>query len=158
MHALVNIQTPKIVCLTAAACLVATIAIRGIEGALVEPVRAQAASATVWSGVYTEAQAMRGTTVYKERCLSCHGEKLDGGIGPALAGEDFLADWDGRSAGDLFQRTRLTMPADDPGKLTAPETAEVLAYIFSINKFPSGDTELASDRDLLKQIRIQPKK
>jgi mono/diheme cytochrome c family protein len=116
------------------------------------------AAASVWDGVYTEAQAARGLAVYRERCVSCHGEKLDGGMGPAVAGTDFMADWQGRTVSDLFQRIQLTMPLDDPGKLTPKETADLLAYVFSINMFPAGQGELASDRDALTPIRIQAKK
>ena len=36
--------------------------------------RAQAAAA----GVYTEAQAMRGATLYAEQCAACHGEDKTG--------------------------------------------------------------------------------
>jgi mono/diheme cytochrome c family protein len=109
--------------------------------------------------VYTAAQAMRGETVYKEKCVTCHLEGLDGGgMAPSLVGDDFMADWQGKSVGDLFQKTNLTMPADDPGKLTPQETADSLAYILSKNKFPAGPNELAADAAALKQIRIQSPK
>src|SRR5205823_14311499 len=62
-------------------------------------VRAQdPAGSSVWDGVYTEEQARRGLAIYKERCVMCHGEKLEGGpVGPALSGEDFMGDWQGKS-------------------------------------------------------------
>src|SRR5262245_42339619 len=52
---------------------------------LIAPLRGQS-STTVWDGVFTGAQAERGQSAYRERCQSCHGEKLEGGVGPALAG------------------------------------------------------------------------
>lgn len=117
-------------------------------------------ASSVWDGAYTDQQAERGTIVYKEKCVTCHGEKLEGGsAGPALSGEDFMLDWQGKSVDSLFQRTILTMPGDDPGKLTPKEAADVLAYVLSANKFPAGPKELpATDREALKQIRIQPQK
>ncbi|MES1254695.1 MAG: cytochrome c [Acidobacteriota bacterium] len=127
--------------------------------AVVTAARAQApAAASVWSGVYTEAQAARGMAIYKQRCISCHGDKLDGGMGPSIAGPDFMAEWQGRSASDLFERTQLTMPLDDPGKLTPKEVADLLAYVFSVNTFPAGQAELPADRDALAPIRIQASK
>ena len=42
---------------------------------------------TVWSGVYTEAQAYRGEKVADTLCIGCHGPGLDGGdSGPKLVG------------------------------------------------------------------------
>ena len=52
----------------------------------------------------------------------------------------------------------LTMPADDPGALKPEQLADCLAYIFSKNKFPAGQTELPNDAEALKLIRIQPQK
>jgi len=150
------IKLPSFLTVSALAAVTIILALAG--GRPLAPVLRAQAPASIWEGVYADAQAQRGTTVYKERCATCHGDKLDGGVAPALAGEDFMADWEGRSVGDLFQRTQLTMPADDPGKLTPKETVDVLAYIFSVNKFPAGQNELPSVRDTLKLIRILAKK
>jgi hypothetical protein len=86
-------------------------------------------------------------------------ESLDGGgVAPSLVGDDFMGDWADKSVGDLFRKTMLTMPADDPGGLKAGQVVDCLAYIFSKNKFPSGRTELPNDAEALKLIRIQPQK
>ncbi|PYR94394.1 MAG: class I cytochrome c, partial [Acidobacteria bacterium] len=34
---------------------------------------------------------------------------------PALTGGAFMANWDGLTVGDLFDRIRISMPADRPG-------------------------------------------
>ena len=34
---------------------------------------------SVWDGVYTKAQAVRGDKLYREACARCHGENLAGG-------------------------------------------------------------------------------
>ena len=114
---------------------------------------------SVWDGVYTEEQAKRGETVYRERCSSCHQPTLTGGetAGP-LVGATFTANWNGVTVGDLFERTRVSMPHDRPGTLTRQQTADVLAYVFSANKFPAGKTELARQPELLKQIRFDATK
>jgi hypothetical protein len=48
----------------------------------------------------------------------------------------------------------MTMPFDSPGKLTAEQYSDVIAYIFSANKFPAGNTELAHDTAPLQKIQI----
>ncbi|HXH07101.1 MAG TPA: cytochrome c [Vicinamibacterales bacterium] len=130
-----------------------------IAGAAPAP-RAQPAPATpparsVWDGVYSEAQAKRGAAVYQQHCAGCHGSGLEGGesAGP-LAGAAFTANWNGVSVGDLFERTRVSMPLDRPGTLTRQQIADVLAYVFSANGFPAGKTELARQPELLKSIRL----
>ena len=45
---------------------------------------------TVWDGVYTEAQAKRGTAGYQEQCSFCHLADLSGeGFAPALIDDTF---------------------------------------------------------------------
>jgi mono/diheme cytochrome c family protein len=114
-------------------------------------------SRSVWDGVYTEAQGRRGEPIYVRECSTCHGAALKGGEGsPALAGSDFTASWNGRTVGELFDNIRRTMPAppEEPGKLSAQQTADVVAHILSVNGFPAGATELAGDLQKLKDIRI----
>src|SRR5687767_288646 len=52
---------------------------------------------SVADGVYTAEQAQRGAALYKAQCVACHGEKLEGLVGPMLAGPDFVTAWGGRS-------------------------------------------------------------
>lgn len=113
----------------------------------------------MWDGVYTEEQADRGHAVYHSQCETCHGETLTGGDEvPPLAGGQFLANWNGLTVGDLFERVRKTMPLNDPGKLTAQQNADVLAYLLDFNMFPAGKTELMHESEVLKQIRIEATK
>lgn len=126
---------------------------------LVLGVGAQEMSRSVWQGVYTTDQAKRGESSYARECASCHGDSLTGGEQvPPLAGAEFLGDWDGLSVGELFERIRKTMPMNKPGKLSLEVNADILAYVLAVNKFPSGDTELAHDAEMLKQIRIEATK
>src|SRR5689334_20662931 len=74
---------------------------------------------TLSQGVYTAAQAMRGEALYKEQCAACHGDDLGGsGPMPPLAGSDFLKSWQGKTVGDLFEKTHSSMPASAPGTLS----------------------------------------
>jgi hypothetical protein len=111
---------------------------------------------SVWDGVYTNAQADRGKEQYTQYCSDCHVDTLMGdGMTPPVAGGDFLSNWNGLTVGDLFERIRITMPLNNPGSLARNLNCDILAYIFSFNNFPSGQTELPHDTPKLKQIRIQ---
>jgi S-disulfanyl-L-cysteine oxidoreductase SoxD len=113
---------------------------------------------SVWDGVFTEDQAKRGAELYTEHCETCHGSELTGGeSAPPLTGDTFLSNWNGSTVGDLFDRVRKTMPQDSPGKLSRQENADILAFLLGYNKFPVGKTELATDADALKQIKLAPK-
>jgi mono/diheme cytochrome c family protein len=117
---------------------------------------AQSPARSVWDGVFTEDQAKRGEALSNRSCARCHGAALVGGeAAPALTGENFLANWDGQTAGDLFDRIRKTMPQDKPGTLTPQVNADILAYILSLNHFPAGKDELPVAADSLRQIRIE---
>src|SRR4051794_39727423 len=118
-------------------------------------VGAQAAKKSVKEGVYTDAQAKRGEPLYKEQCAACHGDDLQGsGPMPPLAGADFVKNW--KTAGDLFDKIHQSMPASAPGTLSDQQTADIIAYMFSVAKYPAGQTELAAKMEPLMQVTIEP--
>jgi glucose/arabinose dehydrogenase/mono/diheme cytochrome c family protein len=113
-------------------------------------------SRSVGDGVYTSEQADRGNTAYVEECANCHGAQLGGGDEtPALAGGKFLTTWRNRSVDELFERVRVSMPADRPGTLSRQNISDVLAYIFAANKLPAGTAELSIQNESLREIRFQ---
>jgi hypothetical protein len=75
---------------------------------------------------------------------------------PPLAGNDFLAAWKDKTVGDLFEKTHSSMPASAPGTLSEQQTSDILAYMFSVGKFPAGTTELAAKQGELTTIKIEP--
>ena len=114
---------------------------------------------SVWDGVYSSDQAKRGQEVYGKQCASCHSDDLSGGeSAPPLTGAAFLANWTGLTVGDLFERTRVSMPQNDPGKLSRQQNADIIAYVLSMNNFPAGKSDLEKDTDVLKQIRLDAQK
>lgn len=114
---------------------------------------------SVWDGVYTAEQARRGQALYNGQCASCHGDTLGGGeSAPPLAGAEFLSNWSGLTVGDLFERTRTSMPQSKPGSLSREVNADILSYILNANQFPTGKTELAHATEVLKEIRIDAAK
>jgi len=108
---------------------------------------------SVWDGVYTDAQAVRGEKVSAEHCARCHGETLTGAeAAHALVGDVFNANWEGVPLGDLFERVRVSMPLDAPGSLSRQQNADVIAFMLKTGKFPAGGMELATDSAVLGQI------
>jgi mono/diheme cytochrome c family protein len=113
-------------------------------------------SQSVWDGVYTEEQAKRGGALYSQKCAHCHAPDLTGGeTAPALASGEFKSNWSGLSVDDLFERIKISMPQDNPGSLSRQQTADILAYVLSKGGFPAGETELAREAEVLKQIRFE---
>jgi S-disulfanyl-L-cysteine oxidoreductase SoxD len=112
-------------------------------------------SRSVWDSVYTDSQAVRGDSLYKQTCVKCHGATLTGtNDGTPLAGADFLGNWNGLTAGELYEKIRTTMPPDKPKSIARPQLAELVAYIFAQNHFPAGAKMLTDDADSLKDIKI----
>jgi S-disulfanyl-L-cysteine oxidoreductase SoxD len=117
---------------------------------------ASAGQRSVWDGIYTTEQAKRGQALYNAQCASCHGDTLTGGeSAPALTGGEFLSSWNGLTVGDLFDRTRATMPQSKPGSLSREAGAQILAYVLSRNEFPAGKTDLPQASEVLKEIKIE---
>jgi quinoprotein glucose dehydrogenase len=122
-------------------------------------VHAQPPTKSVWEGIYTQEQATRGKGLYSQECAACHGSELTGGeMAPPLAGGEFMAGWDGLTVGDLFERIRISMPQNAPGSLSGQQNADILAFIFNSNKFPTGTTEMPKEAGILKQIKFEVKK
>jgi len=84
---------------------------------------------------------------------------LDGmDMAPGLTGSGFISNWNGLTVGDLFERIRLTMPQDDPGRLSRQQDADIVAYVLNVNKYPQGKAELPLESEMLKQIRFDAPK
>jgi quinoprotein glucose dehydrogenase len=128
--------------------------------------------ASVWDGAYSQAQAQRGETQYKQQCAVCHGDALEGDaqtergkqlnrVLPPLSGDVFKGNWNGRPLSDLFDKVSRTMPRDDPGKVSRPDTADIIAFMLKFNGFPAGKAELPPEPSLLTDTMfesVKPKK
>lgn len=103
---------------------------------------------SVLDGVYTAEQADRGGTTFDRVCSYCHstGE---------FSGSTFLRAWGGAAVGQFYRLVSTTMPYDGPGSLSRQQYTDVIAYILSLNDFPTGDGELPADPDILDEIRIE---
>ena len=115
----------------------------------------QEASSSVLDGVFTSAQALRGGGLYNEHCTSCHGPAFLGDeMAPSIAGNAFLVFWTEVPVGSLFERIKVSMPADSPGRLSDEEYTDVLAYLLEASSYPPGEAELPADKAALDQIMI----
>jgi S-disulfanyl-L-cysteine oxidoreductase SoxD len=150
-------MTSKMIQIAAAAIVCSAI---GMSHARLLAQQAAAPSRSVWDGVYTKAQAARGSDLYKQACAKCHAPDLagNGNMSTELAGQEFRLNWSGQTASDLFDRIHNSMPADNPGSLSEASDADLLAFIFSANGFPAGAKDLAHDSKGLAQIGIQSTK
>ncbi len=96
----------------------------------------------VTEGVYTAEQAARGRRVYQDQCVTCHGDALEGSVGPPLAGEGFLSIWSARPVVELVDKIRNTMPLQASAPLSRQESIDLGAYILQAGGFPAGPAEL----------------
>jgi len=88
-----------------------------------------------------------GEQWFQSACLSCHA------IG-AVTDDDFRLKWNGRSAFDLFDRIRSTMPAANPGSLTQSTYAAIVAYLMKANGMPARTRAVSRDSSALAAIRL----
>ena len=110
---------------------------------------------SVWDGVYTEDQAMRGEATYEQECATCHlADLLGDGIAPALTGAAFDFRWSDLSVGDMFAAIRATMPQGAPASLSPQGYADIVSYMLKHNEFPAGDMELPPEEADLNMITI----
>ena len=76
--------------------------------------------------VVSAQDAANGGTLFKQQCVTCHGERLEGRSGPPLSGGDFRSRW---PSAELVSKIKNTMPKNNPGKLSAGQAADLAAFI-----------------------------
>jgi mono/diheme cytochrome c family protein len=112
-------------------------------GAAQDHANAQGTAKTVLDGVFTAAQAERGSTLYGAECASCHdGADVDG---PSLGGAPFLDRWREDTLNRLFDFIKMRMPQSAPGSLSDAAYVDILAYLLNENSFQAGSRELTID-------------
>jgi PQQ-dependent dehydrogenase (methanol/ethanol family) len=92
----------------------------------------------------TTQQAETGRALFQSRCASCHATDLGGGEGPQLAGTNFIAGWGTRTARELINTIRTTMPPANPGSLDEATSTNLAAFILAANGAAPGDQALTA--------------
>ena len=114
---------------------------------------------SVWTGVYTKAQAERGAELYADTCAACHGNDLEGiERAPALAGGTFGQRWDGATLKKLFERVQDMPPGDPAKRLTDQRCVDVLAFLLRENGMPAGTAAMDADTTALAGITFSATK
>ena len=102
-----------------------------------------------------------GEKVYTSSCVSCHGVKLEGGIGPALAGGEgtLTTDKPLKTVGSywpyattLFDYIRRAMPFQAPQSLSNEQVYAVTGYILHMNKLL--DANATADASTLADVKM----
>ena len=88
-----------------------------------------------------------GEQWFRAACFECH---ATGGLSNA----DFRLKWNGRSAFDLVESIRSTMPESAPGSLTQGTYVAVVAYLIRTNGMPVGTNALPADSAGLATIKL----
>ncbi|MGH7155880.1 MAG: c-type cytochrome [Acetobacteraceae bacterium] len=123
------------------------------------PDAARAAAAN-GQGYYTKSQADDGQAVFHQQCAICHGDRLQGGAGPALAGDQFLSvsQYQQITAEYFYDFMSTHMPLTHPGSLTKTQYIDIMAYLLEANGYASGPHQLTARDEELKGIKIEPQK
>ena len=109
---------------------------------------------------YSAAQAAAGEKLYAAKCSACHGDRLEGGAGPALSGADLTkyAKITKLSVGDMFTFMSQQMPLNEPASLTHDQYVAVMAYIPHYNGYKTGPKPLTYDAALNSTTHVQSMK
>lgn len=92
-----------------------------------------------------ETMVEMGRRMYALHCAVCHGENLEGGISPSLAGPELSDRY--ATALDLYDYIRNRMPAGGvgPGGLIDPEYLQITAFMLNQRGVLASDVELTID-------------
>jgi mono/diheme cytochrome c family protein len=106
-----------------------------------------ASGPSVWSGVFTAAQAKRGEEAYQASCSGCHGNDLHATDAEAvdLTGPAFRNKWNGKTLEERFETIRDTMPLGNAKSLDDKTYMDIVAFVLQFNEVPAGSQELAPE-------------
>jgi alcohol dehydrogenase (cytochrome c) len=113
------------------------------------PVRAQVSDISVGSGVYSQAQAARGASVFEEHCSDCH-------TADNYAGQALHTKWGSFTLGDIYNDISISMPPANPGGLAPEDYASIIAHLLSETGYQAGGAEavLPADNFQLRRYSI----
>jgi mono/diheme cytochrome c family protein len=89
---------------------------------------------------YTSQQAYAGRLDYYTSCAECHGAKLEGVFGPALAGRDDNLKYQAVSA--VYGYMTVHMPHGNPGGLPRENYVAIMAFLMQSHGLAAGTKPL----------------
>ena len=98
-----------------------------------------------------EGSVQEGETIYKEKCIACHGENGLGSTADQLAGAQMslTSEYPEQTIGTywpysttIFDVVRRSMPMTEPGSLTDQEVYSVTAYLLYLNNLIGKDDKM----------------
>ncbi len=101
----------------------------------------RAAAPAPASASYTVQQAESGRLAYYESCAECHGGKLEGVFGPALAGGDDNLQW--QAVKDVYAYMAAHMPHGDPESLPSRTYLSIMAFLMQSHGIAAGPKPLS---------------
>ena len=126
------------------AAIAGTMAILSMVGGV-----ASAQPVTEEGGVFSQAQAAAGRSLYASACAECHGVMLGGGShGPELAGASFTSVWGNRTTQELRGYIVREMPPGRGGSLSSTESLNLVALILQANGHIAGPEPIGTDAAL----------
>lgn len=129
--------------------LVAAVSLSGCANAAAAQ---QSLTGAVGNDWYSAGQAAQGKTLFAQKCSVCHGAKLQGGAGPALAGNQFFLRYRGKPLSALWSTIHTQMPLNAPGTLSTAQSLALVAFILQQNGFPAGPSLIAGHYDTTRII------
>jgi mono/diheme cytochrome c family protein len=113
---------------------------------------------TIWSGVYSKAEAERGRQAYAQLCSRCHGVDMKGGVtAPGLVGSKFFDRWHDLRLGDVVAYIQAAMPREHEFFVPADSARAIVALMLSESGVPPGKNPMPSDVKLQHGILITPR-
>jgi alcohol dehydrogenase (cytochrome c) len=101
---------------------------------------------------YSSEQAAQGRALFKQKCAVCHGANLQGGAGPALAGNQFFLRYKGKPLSALWSTIHTEMPLNAPATLSTSQSLALVAFILQKNGFPAGPSPIVGHYDITRII------
>ncbi|HET6276343.1 MAG TPA: c-type cytochrome [Candidatus Cybelea sp.] len=91
---------------------------------------------------FTDDQATKGQTLFYENCAECHGARLEGNFGPALAGDASNVQWE--SVTYVWGYMTAHMPAGNAAGLKPREYLEIMAFLLKAHGNVPGKRALSA--------------
>jgi alcohol dehydrogenase (cytochrome c) len=106
------------------------------------------------TGWFSPDQVSQGHWEYSQKCSVCHGAQLQGGGAPAVKGQIFEQQWNGKTLKDFYNYVHDQMPLGQAGSLDGQEYANVVAYMLAQSGLPSGNEKLTPSSPMERVLQL----